>query len=253
MVVMEKTQAKAVVLLSGGMDSCVTAAIARERHGPENVAALHAGYGQRTQERELRAFTEIADFYGIRERLVVQLDHFRAIGGSALTDVRIAVPENALGESERQKRTAEERQQGARSSIPVTYVPFRNAHFLSVAVSWAEAIGAEVVYIGAVAEDSSGYPDCRPEYYRAFQELVRVGTRPETKIEIATPVIAMKKSEIIRRGVELGAPLHLTWSCYQSEDAACAVCDSCLLRLRAFAEAGVPDPIAYRRTLAAQR
>jgi len=250
---MERSQAKAVVLLSGGMDSCVTAAIARERHGAGNVAALHAGYGQRTQERELRAFTEIADFYGIRERLVVQLDHFRAIGASALTDEQIAVPENALSESDGQRGAAGERRQGAPSSIPVTYVPFRNAHFLSVAVSWAEALGAEAVYIGAVAEDSSGYPDCRPEYYRAFQELVRAGTRPETKIEIATPVIAMKKSEIIRRGVELGAPLHLTWSCYQSEDAACGVCDSCLLRLRAFAEAGVPDAIAYRRTWAAQR
>ncbi len=250
---MERSQAKAVVLLSGGMDSCVTAAIARERHGAGNVAALHAGYGQRTQERELRAFTEIADFYGIRERLVVQLDHFRAIGASALTDEQIAVPENALSESDGQRRATAERRKGAPSSIPVTYVPFRNAHFLSVAVSWAEALGAEAVYIGAVAEDSSGYPDCRPEYYRAFQELVRAGTRPETKIEIATPVIAMKKSEIIRRGVELGAPLHLTWSCYQSEDAACGVCDSCLLRLRAFAEAGVPDAIAYRRTWAAQR
>jgi 7-cyano-7-deazaguanine synthase len=247
---MEKGRAKGVVLLSGGMDSCVTAAIARERHGAGNVAALHAGYGQRTQGRELRAFTEIADFYGIRERLVVQLDHFRAIGASALTDKRIAVPENALGESGAHKPAAAEQWQ---SAIPVTYVPFRNAHFLSVAVSWAEAIGADAVYIGAVAEDSSGYPDCRPEYYRKFQELVRVGTRPETKIEIATPVITMKKSEIIRRGVELGAPLDLTWSCYQSEDAACGVCDSCLLRLRAFAEAGIEDPIAYRGTLAAQR
>jgi 7-cyano-7-deazaguanine synthase len=223
------------------MDSCVTAAIALERHGAGNVAALHAGYGQRTQARELRAFTEIADFYALRERLVVQLEHFRAIGASALTDQRIAVPENAMKDGH-----------GAASPIPVTYVPFRNAHFLSVAVSWAEAIGAEAVYIGAVAEDSSGYPDCRPEYYRAFQELVRVGTRPETKIETATPVITLKKGEIIQRGLELGAPLHLTWSCYQSEDAACGVCDSCLLRLRAFAEAGVPDPIRYRRTLAAQ-
>jgi 7-cyano-7-deazaguanine synthase len=183
---------------------------------------------------------------------VVQLEHFRAIGASALTDERIAVPENSLNDSERRTPAAAKDGHGAARSIPVTYVPFRNAHFLSVAVSWAEAIGAEAVYIGAVAEDSSGYPDCRPEYYRAFQELVRVGTRPETKIEIATPVITLKKNEIIRRGVELGAPLHLTWSCYQSEDAACGVCDSCLLRLRAFAEAGVPDPIPYRRTLAAQ-
>jgi 7-cyano-7-deazaguanine synthase len=239
-----RTHPQAVVLLSGGMDSCVSTAIAHERHGAGNVAALHASYGQRTQERERRAFEEIADFYAIRERLVVELDHFRAIGGSALTDGTIAVPEESLGT-------------GKDGTIPVTYVPFRNAHFLSVAVSWAEAVGAHFVYIGAVAEDSSGYPDCRPEYYRAFQEVVRVGTRPETKIEITTPVITLEKSEIIRRGRELGAPLHLTWSCYQSEDAACGACDSCLLRLRAFTEAGVPDPIAYRApyrgTVAAQR
>jgi 7-cyano-7-deazaguanine synthase len=237
---MENKTKQVIVLLSGGMDSCVTLAIARERHGFGNIAALHAGYGQRTQARERRAFDEIADFYGIGGRLVVQLDHFRAIGGSALTDTKIAVPESELGAP------------ASHGSIPVTYVPFRNAHFLSVAVSWAEAIGAEAVYIGAVAEDSSGYPDCRPEYYRAFQELVRAGTRPETRIEIVTPVITMKKSEIIRRGVQLGAPLHLTWSCYQSEDAACGACDSCLLRLRAFAEAGVADPIGYRQTAAAK-
>src|SRR6202795_1588547 len=234
---------KAVVLLSGGMDSCVCAAIARERHGAENIALLHAGYGQRTQERERRAFEGIADFYGVSlsRRLVVQLDHFRAIGGSALTDAKIAVPENELGAA------------GAHgSSIPVTYVPFRNAHFLSVAVSWAEAIGAVAVYIGAVAEDSSGYPDCRPEYYRAFQELVRVGTRPETKIEIATPVIEMKKSEIICTGMQLHAPLQLTWSCYQGEELACGTCDSCQLRLRAFAEVGAADLVPYR-TVAGSR
>jgi 7-cyano-7-deazaguanine synthase len=234
---------KAVVLLSGGMDSCVSAAIARESHGPANVAFLHASYGQRTQERERRAFGEIADFYAIaaRDRLIVHLDLFRAIGGSALTDQSIAVPENELHST------------GAHgSSIPVTYVPFRNAHFLSVAVSWAEAIGARAIYIGAVAEDSSGYPDCRPEYYRAFQEVIRVGTRPETEIEIVTPVIMLKKSEIIRRGIAWGAPLHLTWSCYQGQDLACGVCDSCLLRLRAFAEAGVPDPIPYQRVASAR-
>ena len=233
---------KAVVLLSGGMDSCVCAAVARERHGAGNIALLHVGYGQRTERRERRAFEDIAEFYGVREQLVVQLDHFRAIGGSALTDTKIAVPENELGAKAPHG-----------NSIPVTYVPFRNAHFLSVAVSWGEAIGAGAIYIGAVAEDSSGYPDCRPEYYRVFQELIRVGTRPETQIEMVTPVITLKKSEIIRKGIELGAPLHLTWSCYQSEEAACGVCDSCLLRLRAFAEAGVPDPIPYRQSVAAQR
>src|ERR1700676_2036575 len=183
---------KAVVLLNGGMGACVFASIARERHGAENIAFLHAGYGQRTQERERRAFEGIADFYGVGrgQRLVVQLDHFRAIGGSALTDAKIAVPENELGAAGAHGR-----------ANSVTYVPFRNAHFLAVAVSWAEAIGAGEVYIGAVAEDSSGYPDCRAEYYEVFQELVRVGTRPETQIEIATPVIRMKNSEIIRRGI----------------------------------------------------
>jgi 7-cyano-7-deazaguanine synthase len=231
---------KAIVLLSGGMDSCVSAAIAGELHGSANVALLHAGYGQRTQERERRAFTEIADFYSIHQRLIVQLDHFRAIGGSALTDKSIAVPENQLNAPASHG-----------SNIPVTYVPFRNAHFLSVAVSWAEAIGAGAIYIGAVAEDSSGYPDCRPEYYRAFQNVIREGTRPETQIEIVTPVITLKKSEIIRRGVALGAPLHLTWSCYQSDDAACGVCDSCLLRLKAFAEARVADPVPYRKSASA--
>jgi 7-cyano-7-deazaguanine synthase len=231
---------KAMVLLSGGMDSCVSTAIARERHGAGNVALLHAGYGQRTQERERRAFEEIADFYEVRERLSEQLDHFRAIGGSALTDKSISVPENELGAPG-----------PGGGAIPVTYVPFRNAHFLSVAVSWAEVLGAGAIYIGAVAEDSSGYPDCRPEYYRVFQELIRVGTRPETNIEIVTPVIRMKKSEIIRKGLELRAPLHLTWSCYQNEDLACGVCDSCLLRLRAFAEAGAMDPIPYRRAVSA--
>lgn len=231
---------KAVVLLSGGMDSCVCAAIARERHGAGNVALLHAMYGQRTEGREREAFEAIAKFYGIEQKLVIKLDHFRAIGGSALTDGRIAVPENQL----------ETPGAFGGSAIPVTYVPFRNAHFLSVGVSWAEAIGAAAIYIGAVAEDSSGYPDCRPEYYRVFQELIRVGTKPETNIEMVTPVIGMKKSEIIRRGVELGAPLHLTWSCYQGEEFACGNCDSCLLRLRAFAEAGIQDPIPYRREAA---
>jgi 7-cyano-7-deazaguanine synthase len=232
---------KAVVLLSGGMDSCVCTAIARARHGADKIALLHAGYGQRTEARERQAFEEISEFYAVRERLLVRLDHFRAIGGSALTDAKIAVPENKLDEAGPHG-----------STIPVTYVPFRNAHFLSVAVSWAEAIGANFIYIGAVAEDSSGYPDCRPEYYKVFQDLIRVGTRPETQIQMVTPVIAMRKSEIISRGIELGAPLHLTWSCYQSEQEACGACDSCLLRLKAFAEAGTPDPIPYRKRVVAR-
>jgi 7-cyano-7-deazaguanine synthase len=233
--------AKAVVLLSGGMDSCVCTAMAVERHGRGNVALLHASYGQRTEKRERRAFEEIADFYGITKRLAVRLDHFRQIGGSALTDKKIAVPENELGHAAPNG-----------SEIPVTYVPFRNAQFLSVAVSWAEVLGAGEIYIGAVAEDSSGYPDCRAEYYRVFQELIEVGTRPETRIEIVTPVIGMKKSAIIRRGIELGAPLQLTWSCYQGEGVACGACDSCLLRLQAFAEAGTIDPIPYRQAYEAK-
>lgn len=230
-----KEQPKAVVLLSGGMDSCVTAAIARESH---RLALVHASYGQRTERREREAFEAIASFYQVRERLLVRLDHLSAIGGSALTDRRIAVPEGPAGG------------EAGGSEIPPTYVPFRNAHFLSVAVSWAEVIGANAVFIGAVAEDSSGYPDCRPEYYRAFEELVRLGTRPETEIDLVTPVIGMRKSAIVRRGIELGAPLELTWSCYQREESACGVCDSCRLRLRAFAEAGVPDPISYQAPIA---
>jgi 7-cyano-7-deazaguanine synthase len=228
----EKT--KAIVLLSGGMDSCVSAAMVARTHG---LALLHASYGQRTEKRELRAFHEIADFYGVRERLVVRFDAFAQIGGSALTDEKIVVPEK--GEA-----------LAPDAGIPITYVPFRNAHFLSAAVSWAEVIGATAIAIGAVAEDSSGYPDCRPEYYRAFEAVIREGTRPETQIKIVTPVIDLKKSEIIQRGAELGAPLDRTWSCYQFGDEACGTCDSCRLRLRAFEQAGLRDPIAYRAQVA---
>jgi 7-cyano-7-deazaguanine synthase len=216
--------------LSGGMDSCVTTAVAHQTH---RLALLHASYGQRTERRERRAFEEIADFYGARERLAIRLDSLMQIGGSALTDPRIAVPETGEALS-------------PHAEIPVTYVPFRNAHFLSAAVSWAEVIGATSIFIGAVAEDSSGYPDCRPEYYRAFEQAIREGTRPETQIRIETPVIGLRKSDIVRRALELGAPLDRTWSCYQFDDEACGICDSCRLRLRAFSEAGVADPIAYR-------
>ncbi len=224
---MTQRRGKAVVLVSGGMDSCVTAAIAAQEH---ELALAHASYGQRTEARERKAFDDIADFYHVKDRLVARLDHFREIGASALTDATIPVPEADL----------------FRSGIPASYVPFRNAHLLASGVSWAEALGAEKVYIGAVWEDSSGYPDCRPEYYRAFNELARLGTRPETQIEIITPLIHMKKQEIVRQGIELGAPLHLTWSCYQSEEEACGTCDSCALRLRAFAQARIQDPIRYR-------
>jgi 7-cyano-7-deazaguanine synthase len=225
---------KAVVLLSGGMDSCVSAAITAQTH---RLALLHASYGQRTEKRELRAFHDIADHYGVRDRLVVRFDAFAQIGGSALTDANIVVPEK--GEA-----------LAPDAGIPITYVPFRNAHFLSAATSWAEVIGATAIAIGAVAEDSSGYPDCRPEYYRAFEAVIREGTKPETNIHILTPVIDLKKSEIVRRGAELKAPLDRTWSCYQFEDEACGTCDSCRLRLRAFEQAGLRDPIAYRARIA---
>lgn len=221
----------AVVLLSGGMDSCVTAAVAAREH---RLALLHSSYGQRTEAREKRAFEEIAAHFQAPFRLVVEQRYLSRIGGSALTDSSLAVPEADLAAAEA-------------GQIPITYVPFRNAHFLSVAVSWAEVLGARRIFIGAVEQDSSGYPDCRPEYYRAFNEVIRLGTRPETQIEICAPLIHLSKADIVRRGASLGAPLHLTWSCYQASDAACGACDSCALRLRAFEHAGVRDPIPYRR------
>ncbi|MGB8013972.1 MAG: 7-cyano-7-deazaguanine synthase QueC [Terriglobales bacterium] len=225
-------RSRAVVLLSGGMDSCVCAALAARDH---QAAAVHVSYGQRTEERERRSFESICDRLKIRDRLLVRNEALRAIGGSALTDSTIAVPEaHALGG-------------GVPVGVPVTYVPFRNAHFLAVAVSWAEVLGAEKVYIGAVEPDSSGYPDCRPEYYRAFNEVVKAGTKEGT-IRVVTPLIAMRKHDIVRLGLELGAPFDLTWSCYQREDRACGVCDSCALRLRAFREAGAEDPIPYAET-----
>ena len=217
----------AVCLVSGGMDSCVTAAIAREEN--EKVAFLHVSYGQRTEARERRAFEELADRYAVKKRLAVSIESLKAIGGSSLTDENIPITRANLASPE----------------IPTSYVPFRNAHMLAIATSWAETIGAQRIYIGAVAEDSSGYPDCRPEFYQAFQRAIDAGTKPETRVEIVTPVIHLSKSEIVRLGLELGAPLELTWSCYAAEDRACGRCDSCALRLRAFAEAGTPDPISY--------
>jgi 7-cyano-7-deazaguanine synthase len=217
---------KAVVLMSGGMDSCVTAAIASRDY---EIAALHASYGQRTESRELQSFQAVADFFKAFKRLAVKLDHFRSIGGSSLTDPSMPIREADL----------------ASHDIPNTYVPFRNAHFLSIATSWAEVLGATKIFIGAVWEDSSGYPDCRPEYYEAFNRVIRTGTRPTTDITIETPLIHLSKRDIVRKGIELGAPFDLTWSCYRESGAACGVCDSCALRLRAFQEAGIEDPIAY--------
>ena len=217
---------RAVVLMSGGLDSCVTTAIAQTDH---QLFGLHANYGQRTEGRELAAFEAQADYFSIEGRMVVDLGYLGAIGGSSLTDAEIGIPEGDLGNR----------------NIPNTYVPFRNAHFLSVAVSWAEVIGAEKIFIGAVAEDSSGYPDCRAEYYDAMNYLIDIGTRPSTKIQVVTPLIRLRKSEIVSKGIELGAPLDKTWSCYGHESKACGTCDSCLIRLRAFHEAGLADPIPY--------
>lgn len=217
----------AIALVSGGMDSCVTAAIAGEYY---DLAMLHVNYGQKTELRELKAFHDIADFYDVEKRLIVNIDYLKHIGGSSLTDDTMEISTSGLS-----------------CEIPSSYVPFRNTHIIAMAVSWAEVIGAEKIFIGAVEEDSSGYPDCTKSYYEAYNKLIEVGTKPSTHIEIITPVIDMKKSEIVRKGIELGAPLHLTWSCYGHSDLACGKCDSCLLRLRGFREAGVEDPVGYEK------
>ncbi len=232
---MAEAKPRSVVLLSGGMDSGVCAALAARE---TEAAALHVSYGQRTEQRERAAFQQICERLGIRRRLEVRNEVLSLVGGSALTDTRIEVPE--AGE------------QIGRGGIPVTYVPFRNAHFLAAAVSWAEILGATRVYIGAVEQDSSGYPDCRPAYYRAFNEVVKAGTR-EGNIEIVTPLIALRKAEIVKLGLEVGAPFDLTWSCYSREDRACGACESCVLRLRAFEEAGAHDPIPYAAQAASHR
>jgi len=220
---------RAVLCLSGGMDSTVCAALAARDY---EVYALHFSYGQRTEKKELVSAEQIARLTGAREFLPLKMDLFRRIGGSALTDEKIAVPDAPVEES------------AIGTEIPVTYVPFRNAHFLSAAVSWAEVVGAKTIFIGAVEQDSSGYPDCRPAYYNAFNELIRQGTKAGD-IRVETPLIHLRKSEIVRLGVELGAPFHVSWSCYSGEKVACGTCESCVLRLRAFREIGISDPIPY--------
>ncbi|TAN63765.1 7-cyano-7-deazaguanine synthase QueC [bacterium] len=216
-----------VVLVSGGLDSAVTAGVAVNAG---SAAFLHVNYGQRTQGRELSAFTAVADYYGIKKRLIADIAYLNEIGGSALTDKKIDVPKGDV----------------SRTDIPITYVPFRNAHLLCIAVSWAEVLGAKDIYIGAVEEDFSGYPDCRREFFDAFEKTATLGTKPGSGIKIITPLIKMRKSDIVKKGVALKTPFHLTWSCYKDQDIACGSCDSCLLRLRGFKEAGVPDPLTYR-------
>ena len=217
----------AVVCVSGGMDSALTAALAADEH---RVAFLHANYGQRTESKELACFHALADHYRAEARLVVDFSDLRQIGGSSLTDAAVPVREG----------------EPVDGVVPTSYVPFRNAHILAAAVSWGEVLEAETIYVGAVWEDSSGYPDCRPEFYRAFEEAARLGTRPETSLQIATPLISLSKAEIVGRALRLGVPLEKTWSCYQAEDRACGVCESCRLRLRGFREAGATDPLPYR-------
>ena len=223
----QKNNRQAVVLVSGGMDSCVTAAIAAKEY---TLAFLHLNYGQKTEKRELKAFNDIADYYNAAKKLVVDVRFFNEIGGSSLTDNSIPVSDADLENKD----------------IPSSYVPFRNANILSIATSYAEVIGASKIFIGAVEEDSSGYPDCRVQFYDAFNKVIQEGTKPQTDISIETPLIHLKKSEIILKGLQLKAPLHLSWSCYQSEDLACGVCDSCALRLRGFDIAGITDPLAYK-------
>ncbi|OQY98310.1 MAG: 7-cyano-7-deazaguanine synthase QueC [Candidatus Brocadia sp. UTAMX2] len=218
----------AIVLVSGGMDSCVTAALARTQH---ELALLHVNYGQRTESRELKAFHDIASYYRVpKERiLITSIDYLSKIGGSSLTDPRMNVQNAQMSVRE----------------IPTSYVPFRNTHLLTIAVSWGEVVGARKIFIGAVEQDNPGYPDCRPVYYEAFNNLIRVGTRPTTRIEVETPLIHMRKSEIVKLGISLGAPLNLSWSCYKNTEKACGQCHSCFLRLKAFLDAGVKDPIPY--------
>lgn len=217
---------KGIVLLSGGMDSLVLAAFATRE---SEISLLHVNYGQRTEQKELACFHAVADHLKVKERMVVDIGYLRSIGTSALTDLSIDVPPADL----------------ERAGVPVTYVPFRNAHFLCIAVSWAEAIGATNVYIGAVWADSSGYPDCRPAFYEAMNEAIRRGTKDESRIRVKAPFVNLKKKDIVLIGKSLGVPFEHTWSCYRDGEKACGRCDSCALRQKAFAEADVPDPLAY--------
>lgn len=220
---------KAVVLVSGGLDSCVTSAVAK--HMGFELCLLHINYGQRTEKRELEAFNDIADFYGVSNRLVVSIDYLKKIGGSSLTDENILVEDGDLD----------------RKGVPNSYVPFRNANILSIATSWAEVLGAPKIFIGAVEEDSSGYPDCRKIFYEKFNDLLSFSFKKGVDIQVVTPLIDMKKRDIVLLGNRLKAPIELTWSCYNDEDMACGNCDSCYLRLRGFQQAGVSDPIRYRK------
>ncbi|MBL7664963.1 MAG: 7-cyano-7-deazaguanine synthase QueC [Bacteriovoracaceae bacterium] len=218
----------AICLVSGGMDSLTTAAIANEQYS--QLAFLHLNYGQKTEKKELDCFHKIADHFKVPKHLrkVVDMGFLKEVGGSSLTDQKIAVTDY----------------HGDSDEIPSSYVPFRNTHIVALAVSWAEILKAKKIYIGAVEEDSSGYPDCRESYYKAYNLLIKEGTK-DGDIEVMTPIIHMSKEQVIKKALELKAPLALTWSCYAREDKACGICDSCALRLRGFEKAKIVDPIEY--------
>jgi len=220
------TKELAVILVSGGLDSCLTAAIANQTY---ESAFLHLNYGQKTEKREKQAFTAIAKYYHVTKRLEVDMQHFSKIGGSSLTDKGIPITKANLKSED----------------IPLSYVPFRNGNILAIATSWAEVIGANRIFIGAVEEDSSGYPDCRQSFFEAYNMVIQEGTKPDTDIRIITPLLKMSKKQIVEKSIALNAPIQLTWSCYQREDKACGICDSCALRLRGFQQAGIKDPIPY--------
>lgn len=234
----------AVVLISGGMDSCVTTALTIEQG--YTVAALHVNYGQLTEKRELQAFHDLCTYYNISNKLVVDITHLAQIGGSFLTRAKFQVPGAMVVPRTMVQALPPVGWDSEGRTIPNTYVPFRNANILAIATSWAEVIGAHAISIGAVEEDSSGYPDCRESFFNAFEKVITEGTRPGSEIHILSPVIHLRKLEIVREGQRLQAPFHLTWSCYQNETEACGECDSCKLRLKGFSEAGIPDPIPYR-------
>lgn len=221
---------KAICLVSGGLDSCVTAAYAIKNG--YDVSFLHINYGQRTQKRELEAFENLVEFYKVKNKMSVDISYLKNIGGSSLTDFSLDVEEGSAPKSS--------------GKLPSTYVPFRNANMIAIAVSWAETVDASKIFIGAVDEDSSGYPDCTAVFFEKFNDLLKVAIASDKSIQIETPIIKLTKAEIVKLGLELKAPLHLTWSCYQSEDKACGVCESCFLRLRGFKEAGIADPIEYK-------
>ncbi len=225
---MRLNNVNAIVLVSGGMDSALTAAIANKKY---SLNFLHINYGQKTQVRELKAFNDIANFYKVKKKLIVDVSHLKDIGGSSLTDKKVKIDKADLNNKK----------------IPSSYVPFRNANILCVAVSWAEVIAAKKIFIGAVEEDSSGYPDCRKEFFSAFNSMISKGTKHDTMIKVETPIINFTKKDIVKKSIELNSPLHLTWSCYKENKIACGECDSCALRLRGFRTAGLKDPIAYKR------